>query len=211
MKGPENTQKPSDSVNVMKNEIEAKFLSVDRENIRSTLKSQGFECHVPEYLMKRKTFDFSKVAPGLNRWGRVRQESGKVTMTIKEVRGKGINDTFEVELEVNDFETASAFFEACNITEKAFQENLREVWIKDDVQVTIDTWPGLQPFIEIEAENEGLVRNCAQSLGQEFGNAVFGSIDLVYEKELGIPAAVLTRLPKITFDNPPKAPDKSGV
>jgi adenylate cyclase class 2 len=154
--------------------------------------------------MRRKTFDFSRIAPGRNKWGRVRQESDKVTMTVKEIRGSGINDTYEVELVVNDFEAAAAFFEACDIPAKAFQENMREVWVRDGVEVTIDTWPGLNPFVEVEGKDEKVVREMSKELGFNFEKAVFGSIDLVYEKELGILAQTIIRLPEITFANPPK-------
>lgn len=188
----------------MKNEIEATFLSVNRDSVRAKLKAAGFELKTPEYLMRRKTFDFSRVAPGQNRWGRVRQESDKVTMTVKEIRGAGINDTYEVELIVNDFDTACAFFEACGIPAKAFQENMREVWARDGVEVMIDTWPGLNPFVEIEGENEKVIRDISKELDFDFEKAIFGSIDLVYEKELGIPAKTIIRLPEITFANPPK-------
>lgn len=188
----------------MKKEIEATFLSVEKNTIREKLKAGGFKLETPEYLMRRKTFDFSRIAPGHNKWGRVRQEANKVTMTVKEVRGSGINDTYEVELVVNNFDTATSFFEACDIPAKAFQENKREVWRRDGVEVTIDTWPGLNPFVEIEAATEEEVRKVSNELGFDFEKAVFGSIDLVYEKELGISADTIIRLPEITFANPPK-------
>ena len=188
----------------MKNEIEATFLSINKDATQDKLKKAGFKLKTPEYLMRRKTFDFSRIAPGRNKWGRVRQESDKVTMTVKEIRGSGINDTYEVELVVNNFETATAFFEACDIPPKAFQENMREVWMRDEVEVTIDTWPGLNPFVEVEGKDEKIVREISKELGFDFEKAVFGSIDLVYEKELGIPAQTIIRLPEITFANPPK-------
>jgi len=187
----------------MKKEIEAKYLSVDKDIVRKKLKAASFRLQTPEYMMRRKTFDFPNLMKQ-KKWGRVRQEADKVTMTIKEIRGSGINDTYEVELVVNDFNTASAFFEACNIPERAFQENMREVWIRDDVKVTIDTWPGINPFVEIEAETEKAVQDVSRELGFDFKKAVFGSIDLVYEKELGIPATTIIKLPEITFKNPPK-------
>ncbi len=125
-------------------------------------------------------------------------------MTVKEVRGSGIADTYEIELIVNDFDAAAAFFEACDIPAKAFQENMREAWVRDEVEVTIDTWPGLNPFVEIEGANEKIVREISNELGFNFERAVFGSIDLVYEKEIGIPAETIIRLPEIIFSNPPK-------
>ena len=188
----------------MKNEIEATFLSINKDATRDKLKKAGFELKTPEYLMCRKTFDFSHIAPGRNKWGRVRQESDKVTMTVKEIRGSDINDTYEVELVVNDFDIACSFFETCDIHAKAFQENRREVWFRDGVEITIDTWPGLNPFVEIEGIDEKTVRKVSSELGFNFEKAIFGSIDLVYEKEIGISAETIIRLPEITFANPPK-------
>jgi adenylate cyclase class 2 len=187
----------------MKNEIEATFLSVDKDLMRIKLKRAGFELKIPEYMMRRKTFDLPSVS-GIKKWGRVRQEYDKVTMTIKEIRGSGINDTYEVELIVNDFDIATSFFEACDVPVKAFQENMREVWMRDGVEITIDTWPGLNPFIEIEGVNEKIVREISNELEFDFNEAVFGSIDLVYEKEIGIPAEIIVCLPEITFANSPK-------
>lgn len=189
----------------MNKEIEATFLRVEKEHVRESLQKGGFTLKHPEYLMRRKTFDFSRVSPGVNKWGRVRQEADKVTMTIKEVKGSGIGDTYELEMIVDDFDKASHMFEQCNVPAKAFQENYREVWERDGVQVTIDTWPGLTPFVEIESDSEQKVKDISKELGFSFETAVFGSIDIVYEKELGIPAAEIVRLPEITFTNPPKA------
>jgi len=187
----------------MKNEIEATFLSINKDLIRNKLKKAGFKLEIPEYMMKRKTFNFSTIDPGKNKWGRVRQEFDKVTMTIKEIRGSGINDTYEVELIVNDFDTATKFFEACNVFPKAFQENMREVWIRDNIEATIDTWPGLNPFMEIEGPTEKLVEEVSKELGFSFEQAIFGSIDIVYEKETGISAKTIIDLKEITFKNPP--------
>lgn len=188
----------------MENEIEAKFLSVGKDSVRAKLKERGFTLKTSEYLMRRKTFDFSRITPRQNKWGRVRRESDKVTMTVKEIRGTGIGDTYEAELTVNDFDTACAFFEACGIPAKSFQESMREVWVRNGMEVTIDTWPGLHPFIEIEGANEKIVRKISNELDFDFEKAVFGSINLVYAKELGIPAKTIIRLPEITFSNPPK-------
>lgn len=188
----------------MKNEFETKFLNIDRRAICEKLNKAGFVLKVPEYLMRRKTFDFSKMVPGKNKWGRVRQESDKVTMTIKEIKGSGINDTYELELIVDDFDNAAAFFEECGIPAKAFQENKREVWVRGNIEATIDTWPGLNPFIEVEGPDETSVRGVVNELDFNFQDSVFGSIDLVYEKILGIPSTEITKLPEITFANPPK-------
>lgn len=111
---------------------------------------------------------------------------------------------YELELRVDSFDSACEMFEQCGIPAKSFQENYRELWENKDIQVTIDTWPGLSPFAEVEARSEVIVKDISEQLGFNFSNAVFGSIDVVYEKELGIPASNVIRLSAITFENPPK-------
>lgn len=189
----------------MAREIEAKFLQVDKDAMRARLRALGFQLINPEYLMRRKTFDCGLVFPGKNKWGRVRQEAGRVTMTLKEITGDGINDTYEIEVTVDDFGKACEFLECAGMPAKAFQENTRELWRRAGVEVALDTWPGLKPFIEIEAATETEVRAVSEELGFDFRQAVFGSIDLVYEREIGILAHQFTKLPEVTFASPPKA------
>ena len=188
----------------VKQEIEATFLNIDKDAMRARLASVGFKLITPEYIVKRRTFDFSSVDPGKNKWARVRKEANKTTMSIKEVRGAGINDTYELNLVVDDFDRASEFLQECGISVKSFQENKRELWVKDNIEATIDTWPGLEPFIEIEGGDEQSVRSIAVKLGFDFKEATFGSIDMVYEKLLGIPANEIISLPEITFAKPPQ-------
>jgi adenylate cyclase class 2 len=188
----------------MEKEIEATFLDVDKNQIRGRLLAAHFKLVTPEYLMRRKTFDFSQIAPGENKWGRVRQEANQITMTIKHVKGSGINDTYELELVVDDFNNACEMFQQCGAPAKSFQENYRELWEREGVEVTMDTWPGLNPFVEVEGGSEEIVRAISQELGFDFSTAIFGSIDLIYEKITGIPASTIIQLPEITFEKPPR-------
>ncbi len=186
----------------MKHEIEAKFLSVDKDAMRTKLKNAGFALEASEFLMRRKTFDLPSAAG--RRWGRVRQESGRITMTVKEVRRDAVDGTFEAEVGVDDFDAACAIFEACGFPAKSSQENRREAWARGGVEATIDTWPGLRPFVEIEGPDETAVRTAAAELGFRFDDALFGPVNPVYERELGIPAEEISRLAEITFAHPPR-------
>lgn len=80
-----------------------------------------------------------------------------------------------------------------------------EGWLYDGVEITIDTWPGLEPFVEIEGPSEEAVRKVSSELGLDYAQALFGAVDVVYEKKLGIPPEVINmNTPEITFENPPK-------
>lgn len=188
----------------MKNEFEAKFVNVDKEDVRKRLLHARFTLDTPEYLMRRQTFDLSHIFPGKSKWARVRQEADRVTMSIKEVRGEGIGDNYEIELTVDGFDRACSFLSECSMVPQSLQENKREVWSRDGVEVSIDTWPSLEPFVEVEAQTEDVVRSVSEELGFTFSDALFGSIDMIYEKLLDIPSKTIITSPKITFDDPPK-------
>jgi adenylate cyclase class 2 len=184
-------------------ELEIKFLNINIEQIRTKLISIGAQLITSEYIMKRKTFDFSKISPNKNKWGRVRQEADKTTMTVKEITGNTIEDVLETEIMVDDFNKACKIFEECGINSKSFQENKREEWEYKNTSITIDTWPGLPTFIEIESNSIDSIKQTSEKLGYDYNYGVFGSIDFVYEKILKIPKEEIIILPEITFQNPP--------
>lgn len=64
------------------------------------------------------------------------------------------------------------------------------VWVRGDIEITIDTWPRLNPFVKIEDENEKVVREVSKEPSFGFEESVFGNIDLIYEKELSILAEI---------------------
>ncbi|MCL2017406.1 MAG: CYTH domain-containing protein [Alphaproteobacteria bacterium] len=191
----------------MVKEIELKFYPVDKDEIRGRLSAAGFRLDAPEFMMTRATFD---APPHLGKsWGRVRTEKDRVTMSIKCVDSLCLTGTSEWQVVVNSFDAAVGFMSAAGFRKKAIQENTREIWIRESVEATIDTWPGLDPYIEIESEASdediavAAVYKAVSDLGFNKDDAMFGSSDLVYEKILGIPSHDICSLPEITFDNPP--------
>ncbi len=187
----------------MQTEFEATFLRIDKEDIRARLKASGAKLAYPETLLKRDVFD--PPLPIKDGWLRVRREADGATMSLKVVDGDKIENQKEVELRVDNYERGVEFLLAIGARHKAYQENLRESWRLADAEVTIDTWPGLRSFVEIEGEDEEAVRRAAETLGFDYGQAYFCAVDIVYQKELGIPTAVIDKMPLITFANPPKS------
>lgn len=45
----------------------------------------------------------------------------------------------------------------------------------------LDEWPGLELFIEIEAETEGKVREYSEKLGFVYDEGFFGGSSVLYE------------------------------
>ena len=186
----------------MQKEIEAKFLDIDKSEIRSKLQKLNFELLQSERLMKRKSFHFEDdMKSGRKRWARVRDEGDKITMTVKEVRVESdINGVYESEIVIDSFEQGISLFKSLGMIETAYQETYREEWIKDDVHIAIDTWPHLNPYIEIEALEESSVRFFSKELGFEFEDALFGGVDVVYSKVHNIDRITICKAPLLTFD-----------
>lgn len=188
----------------MNTEYEAKFLSIDVKKLRETLAACGATRVYPEFLMKRVVFDLPKKV--VHGWARVRQEADKVTMSVKLFEGESMLDQKEVELTIDNFEQGVVFLEALGMIKKAYQESKRERWNFDGVDVTIDTWPGLSTFAEIEGDSEAVVHTASEQLGFDWSQAVFGAVSVIYERELGIREhGILDETPMITFAQPPVA------
>lgn len=75
----------------------------------------------------------------------------------------------------------------------------------DATECTIDTWPGLNSFLEIEGSDESSIREVSKKLGLNYADAKFCEVSFVYGEELGIPKdIILNHTPLITFENPPQ-------
>lgn len=180
-------------------EIEAKFLNVVPDDVRARLSCAGFVCAQPRYLMRRVVFDI----PGqdYHSWARVRDENGTITVSYKRTHdGARIDGTEEVQIVSDDFDNACLLLQSLGMIRKSYQETWREVWLRGAVEVTIDEWPALAPFVELEAPEEKALRDAAAELGFDWQNAVFGAVGSVYEMT-GISAAAINQFPRVTFQN----------
>ena len=186
----------------MKNEFEAKFLNIDVLNIRAKLEGVGATLIHSSRLMKRQTFHPKIDADKL--WGRVRDEGDKITLTIKKIEdSSNIKGTFEAEVIVDSFTNAGKILEAVGFSLTSYQENKRERWQYQSVEITIDEWPGLKPFLEIEAPSEDVVENFVKTLGYDMNQAVFGSVSNIYQMLNVISEKEFNKLKEVTFLHPP--------
>lgn len=186
----------------MKTEFEATFIDVDVQKVRERLQKIGAKNTRPETLMRRVVFLPPQHIE--NGWMRVRDEGDKITLSLKQIRGDKIEDQKEIELVISSFDAGVALLKAIGASQKAYQETRRESWVLGDTQIEIDTWPGLDPFVEIESTSEQEVQDIADQLGFDYTHAIFGSVERVYEMKLGIPPDIINNhTPEITFENPP--------
>ena len=168
----------------MKTEIEAKFIDVDFDEVRSKLTASGAVCTQPMRLMRRALIEPDHVIEaGRDAFLRIRDEGDKVTVTFKEFKSESLSGALEREIIVSDFDETIAIFAECGQHYRTFQESRRETWKLGETEIVLDEWPWLPPKIEIEALSEDDVMSTSETLGFEWKDAVFGSVDVVYKKQ----------------------------
>jgi adenylate cyclase class 2 len=184
----------------MQTEIEAKFLHIDIDEMRHRLTQTGASLATPERLMRRRVFDFPHGALAKrDAWVRVRDEGDRITMSVKEGSGNDIHSIREALVTVTDFDTATDFLTGLGLQLKAFQENRRESWRLGEVEIDLDTWPWVDPVIEIEGPHASSVQAAAETLGLDWKQAVFGGIEPVYMDEFDVDEHDVYRWEMIRF------------
>jgi adenylate cyclase class 2 len=186
----------------MQIEYEATFPEVDKEGMRERLRGVGAVLAKPEFLQRRTVFRMPAGHEVEGGWVRVRDEGDRITMSLKVVDGDRIEDQKEICLKVDSFEQAEALLLALGCRKKAYQETKRELWLSDGVEITIDEWPFLEPFVEIEGASETSVKEVAERLGLDYSQAVFGAVDVVYVRRYPHLTAdrINNRTPLIVFE-----------
>jgi len=185
----------------MKTEIEVKFLNVDFEEVRETLRTLGA---TRVYAMRdmRRSIVETPAMEAKNAFVRVRDEGDTVTLTYKQVDEDSLSGVKEIEVEVSDFEATIALLDQCGLPQKSFQESRRETWHFNGVEVVMDEWPWLNPYIEIEGDSEEDVKKVAEQLGFRWSEAVFGRVTSAYQKQYPKGQAnKLVTLPRVAFDS----------
>jgi adenylate cyclase class 2 len=167
-------------------EYEAKFANVDKEQMRKKLLDVGAELIKKDFLQKRATFHLPTGHEINGGWLRVRDEGDKITMSLKVVDGDAIYNQKETMLVVDNFDEAKRFLTSLGCIEKAYQETKRELWRLDGVDITIDEWPFLEPFVEVEGVSSELVQTVSEKIGFDYSKAKFGAVDILYRDKYGV-------------------------
>ncbi len=181
-------------------EYEATFAKINKKEIKKKLKEAGAILEKNEFLQKRIAFESPD--GDKNSWFRVRNEGDKITMSYKKVDGDKIENQKEICLQVDSYFKAIKLLKQLGCKQKSYQETKREIWKINEVDICIDEWPYLEPFLEIEANSEEEVKKVAKILNLDYSRAIFGGVDTLYSKKYGIPLEVINgQTKRITFDD----------
>ncbi len=185
----------------MQIEYEATFINVDKDNIRQRLTAAGAVLVRPEFLQRRVILDLPPGRQDPSRWLRVRDEGDKITMSLKVVDGDRIENQQELCLMVSSMDDAVELLKFIGCRTKAYQETKRELWQLNGVEITIDEWPHLEPFVEVEGQSEAAVQEASRQIGFDYSQALFCAVDKLYELKYGIAKEVINyQTPRLVFD-----------
>ena len=176
----------------MNNDIEheGKVLNIDVKQMRSKLQSLK-ATKIADYQFKRYVFD--TIPTTRNRWVRLRSDGTKTTLTVKEIQTNAVDGTLEWEVDVSDIATTLTILEKIGITPRGYQHNTREEYELDGAIISIDHWPRLAPYLEIEAANVEQVFSVGAVLGIEAKDIIGDNTETLY-KQIGVDLQTLAVL-----------------
>lgn len=190
-------------------EFEAKFYPVNKDEYRKRLLSIGAKLLRSERKMIRVIGDI-EVNPQLpdNAYVRVRDEGHLVRLSFKETTEQhgNLSDQKELDVDVGDFDKTVKILELLGINFNRKQETLREEWSYKNSEITIDTWPGLDTYSEIESPSEEEVKEIAGELGLDWNKKIITPAAQLYARTYKISVEeALKKISAITFENNPFA------
>ncbi len=162
----------------METEFEVRILDIDVEQIKNKLEEVGAKKHL-ERSMRRYVYDIND---NKDTWIRLRDNGQTITLTIKEIHHDGIDGTKETEIEVDDFEKTNLLLNKLSFLPKAYQENKRISYKLNNVEIEIDFWPKIPPYLEIEAKSTEEIEKTVKLLGFKMNQTTSIGVKKVYQK-----------------------------
>lgn len=181
-------------------EYEATFTNVNKDEVRERFRKAGAVLIRPEYLQKRIPFHLPKEKRSKDSWLRVRDEGDKITLSLKVIDGDKIENQKELCLKINSFDDAAELLKAIGCESKSYQETKRELWKLDGVDITIDEWPFLEPFVEVEGDSEKAVKEVSEKLGFNYTDALFCAVGTLYQMKYSISPDGINKFEKLVFE-----------
>lgn len=182
-------------------------------NIPDDINRVTFQNDITPYLEPGKSQAIIRLLP-YGDYLRLRNEGNNtLTLSIKvhATSGRDMSEQKEAESVISEFESVFPLLKEHGFQCKNVQENYREKWQLDNTcSLTIDWWPYLEPYVEIEGDSEEIVRFWGNTLGftdQEKAGKIgstFGSVSHMYAITYGIAPQVMLDEEYLTFDHRPE-------
>ena len=169
----------------MNKEIETQILDVNPKDIIAKLRKLDAK-EYPEVLQKRWVFNIkegTKDTISTGRWIRLRQVGKYNTITYKNKKGSGTSETEEIEVQVDNFDDAAKILQQIpGFSGIYYQENKRKKLTLKSIEFTLDSWPMIPTYLEIEAKNEKSLKEGLKLLSLEGKDAGHIGTNAIYQK-----------------------------
>lgn len=168
----------------MKTEFEARILNISFDMVIAKLETVGAK-RIGIFHQKRYTYDFVPRRKG--NWVRLRSNGAIATLAIKEIKPQEIKEktldgTNELEVTVSDFEDTNLILEKLGYNAQSYQENFRMQYKLDNVEVDLEKWPMLPPFMEIEGISKEDILKTIKLLDINTDDITTIDIDTIYKE-----------------------------
>jgi adenylate cyclase class 2 len=164
-------------------EIESKFYVHNLAAIETRLKTLGAACRVPRGFEYNLRYDNAEGSLSAERKVLRLRQFDDVRLTFKGP-GENIDGALartEIELIINDFETAKEFLAGLGYEITMIYEKYRAMFELDGALITLDELP-YGRFVEIEAESPEDIRTLARKLGLKPKTAIPASYQGLFEQ-----------------------------
>lgn len=161
----------------MKTEYEVRILEVDVDAIKAKLDQLGAK-KVAERNMRRFVYNIDP--NDQTTWIRLRDNGVETTLTIKKIHADTVDGTKESEVVVNDMDTTNIILNQLGFFHKAYQENKRISYLLNGVEVEIDFWPKIPPYVEVEGKSLDEVEKTVKLLGFDMSQTTGLGVKKIY-------------------------------
>ena len=160
------------------------IVDMDINRIVDIINSDFFEDSIKKY----------KINP--NKWIRLRKSNDSIELTSKHIlekRSTDFQNVIEIEVSVSSFEETNNFLQSIGISRRSYQEKIRSSYTFKDAQIEIDQWPLLEPYMEIECNNDETIKEIINKLNLKDYEIVSLNTEQLY-KRIGIDVHSISEL-----------------
>lgn len=121
-----------------------------------------------------------------NKWVRLRKSNDKIELTLKHIYEKDAHDIQKVkeyEINVSDLSETNLLLNEMGIVNRNYQEKIRYSFVYKTAEIELDEWPLLEPYMEIECDNEKVIEEIIESLNLHNKEIVSLNTEQLYKRK----------------------------
>ncbi|HPE14787.1 MAG TPA: hypothetical protein PLT65_02995 [Bacilli bacterium] len=168
-------------------------LSIDSFDELSNLSLNQLKDILCDDMLEKEIKRFS-INP--NKWIRLRESNNKVELTTKHILEKQnskFQNVIETEIEVSSLDETNRLLENIGIARRSYQEKIRYSYEYKNAEIEIDIWPKLQPYMEIECDDEMVIEEIIDKLDLKNNEVVSLNTEQLYRR-IGIDVHSMSEL-----------------